>query len=488
MANTDKKQAALDAIQDIIKARLASKMGGMSGGPGGEIDMDIDPDLNTPQAQGMQQPPSNIEINDPDGVLDQQKQNHPQKKQGGSQGQQSQQSQQSNGQQSGESSGESDESGEAGEQQGQQSKGQSGQQSSGKSNKGSAGGEEDKKGLSQDDIDNLGKQETGKPSDDFVKDWNEAMDKFDKDDVSDEDLEKALTDKNTNETAKKAIKLIQDSRDRQLEIDPSVDKRLKMPKNSKVKEYEDSDDESDEDRQKRVTKIQKSFDDTDAVDQDINDIEADIAIKKADAMQAKQQELDRIARKGQLLDFSEFSNDLFNAIKTQIGDSREPEDSFLKPNASYANSDVIMPSQIYDERPEIPTVNVYFDQSGSWGPGDIKKGIDALASIKDFEYQNRVRVNLYYFADHLHDTEKYNGWNEGGTGGFDEVIQNIRDTGATNVLVMTDDDIEYQTNWKNVPVTEVDGCVWYVWRYGSRSHQAPKHLFGAEGTFQYSLK
>ena len=46
MANSDKRQAALDAVQDILKARLASAMGqaGMPEMPGmgGEIDLDID--------------------------------------------------------------------------------------------------------------------------------------------------------------------------------------------------------------------------------------------------------------------------------------------------------------------------------------------------------------------------------------------------------------------------------------------------------------
>jgi hypothetical protein len=52
---------------------------------------------------------------------------------------------------------------------------------------------------------------------------------------------------------------------------------------------------------------------------------------------------------------------------------------------------------------------------------------------------------------------------------------------------MSDSDIEGQTYWSNVPATEVPGCVWYLWKQGSRSRSAVTHLFGAEGTFQYNL-
>lgn len=494
MANSDKRQAALDAVQDILKARLAGQMGGMMGGaPGGEVDMDIDPELNMPQAKGMQQPPMNVEIKDPDGVLAQQKQNHQQQKQGGSQQQKSQQSSdKSSSQDQGQSNGESSDNGNKKQDKpdGKQSGSSSDDKDSQKSDEKKDGkGSDDKKGLTKDDIEKAAKNEPGEKSDEYVKDWNDTIDKFDNNETSDEELEKQASNKNNSKGTKDAISAIQTSRERKLEVDPDYDKRLKLPKNSEIKQFDDSDDgETEEERKERIGKIQKSFDDADAVDQDIKDIEADVAIKQADAMQAKKQELDRIAKKGQLLDFADFSGDLFNAIKTQIDDAREPEDSFFRPNATYANSDVIMPSQVYGEQPMIPTINVYFDQSASWGRSDIQKGIDALASIKDFEYQNRVRVNLYYFANHLHDTENGKGWYENGTQGFPEVVANVRDTGATNVLIMTDDDIEHQTDWRSLPTVEVEGCVWYLWKYGSRSHNAPKHLFGAQGTFQYNLK
>lgn len=78
MANSDKKQAALDAIQDILKARLASKAGHSSGngGQSGSFDLDIDPELDMPQANMANgDDGENVDINDPDGVLDQMKRN-----------------------------------------------------------------------------------------------------------------------------------------------------------------------------------------------------------------------------------------------------------------------------------------------------------------------------------------------------------------------------------------------------------------------------
>lgn len=499
MANSDKRQAALDAVQDILKARLASAMGqaGMPGGmgQGGEHDVDVDPELNTPEATGPQGS-SNIEINDPDDVLGQKKNRQQQQLQsGGSQKQQQKQSDSSGSGNSNGSSGgdsgddESEDSGDSGSSQGGSSKGgknKGSKQSSGSSSGGDAEDDEADEGKDGENE----KPEQLRKSDEYVKDWNDAIDKFDNDETSDSELDKQIKDKDNSKGTKEACAAIKSSRIRKLEIDPSTDERLKMPKNSEVKQFDDSDDEGEEteaERQTRVDKIQKEFDDAEQVQKDLQDIETDIAIKKGDAMRAQKKEIDRVARKGQLMDFQNFGVDLFKSVKSQLAQSRTPDDSYERVNPIYAGSDLLMPGQQYNDKYEKPVINVYFDQSGSWGEGEIKKGIDALSSIRRFEAQHKIKINLFYFADHLHDKAQDARW-EGGTSGFDEVVKHVRDSGANNVIILTDSDIEHQTRWNRTPKVQVKGCVWYLWKNGSRSITAPEYLSGLRDTYQYNLQ
>lgn len=220
-----------------------------------------------------------------------------------------------------------------------------------------------------------------------------------------------------------------------------------MPKNSESKTFDDEDEEgeSEDEQSARVNKIQQDFNDTTQVQKDLQDIETDIAIKKGDAMRAKSKELDRIARKGQLMDFKNFGVDLFKAINSQLKQSNTPEDSYSRINPTYAGSDLLMPGQAYNDKYEKPVINVYFDQSGSWGTADVQKGIDALSSIRRFETQHKIKINLFYFADHLHDNQR-DALYEGSTHGFGEVVRHVRDSGANNVIILTDSDVEHQTN------------------------------------------
>ena len=504
MANSDKRQAALDAVQDILKARLASAMGqaGMPKMPGmgGEIDLDIDPELDTPEANSPQGG-GNVEINDPDDVLGQKKNKQKQQSQsGGSQQQKQKQSgssgQENSGGSSGGDSGDEGDEDDEGDTRDEGDEGNTGDTQSDKSSKGKNSSSKQSRNSSSsgndsgDENGEDGKPEQLKKSDEYVKDWNDAIDKFDNDETSDEELDQQLKDKGNSKGTKDAVSAIKASRIRKLEIDPSTDERLKMPKNSEIKQFDDSDDENEEtevERQTRVDKIQQEFNDAEQVQKDLQDIETDIAIKKGDAMRAQKKEIDRVTKKGQLMDFKNFGVDLFKAVKSQLTQSKTPDDSYDRVNPTYAGSDLLMPGQAYNDKYEKPVINVYFDQSGSWGEGEIKKGIDALSSVRRFEAQHKIKINLFYFADHLHDNPREARW-EGGTGGFDEVVKHARDSGANNVIILTDSDIERQTNWSRTPRVQVKGCVWYLWKNGSRSITAPEYLSGLRDTYQYNLQ
>jgi len=305
-----------------------------------------------------------------------------------------------------------------------------------------------------------------------------------------------LKDLNVKKGALDALRVILASRKKPIEVyqndddDDKETKVMKTPKNSKVMKHEDENPEdgegqgeTPEERQARINRIN----DPAEVEKDVNEIRQDTEIRKGDAIRAKNKELAKATGGNQrLLDFKDFGVDLFRAVKSQISTAKQPEDTYMRPNASYANSDYLMPGQDYPEKRNIPVIDIYFDQSGSWDADDIQKGLDALASIRQFEIRKKVKVNLYYFADHLHDNPRSARW-EGGTSGFDEVLQNIKNTQADNVIIMSDSDIESQTDWGRVSKVEIPGYVWFLWRYGDRSPKATVYLRGRRGTTQYNL-
>lgn len=246
------------------------------------------------------------------------------------------------------------------------------------------------------------------------------------------------------------------------------------------------DDETEDEKKARIDRIN----DTTNNQRDLDNIRQDKNLRDGEILRAKQKEKDEIIKATQgatLQDFSSFSTDLFKAISTQIKTAKHKEDTYRRPNPSYAGTNYLVPGKDYPTKKEIPVVAVYFDQSMSWGASDIKRGLKAISSIARFEKQKRVKLKVYFFANHLHDTPEAARW-EGGTHGFPEVLKHIANPAnkITNAIIITDSDIEYQTNWKNQSAVRVRGCVWFLWGNG-RSLTAPKYLKGDRGTFEYSL-
>lgn len=243
--------------------------------------------------------------------------------------------------------------------------------------------------------------------------------------------------------------------------------------------------------QEKADRIARINDPTD-VEQDIEDIKQDTDLRNAELArkQAKRNAVDDLVNGvsgGSLNDFASFSADLFKAISSQVRQAKHKSDTYRRPNASYAGTPYLLPGKDYLDKKSIPVIGVYFDQSGSWGQAEIKKGIEAIACLHQFEKQKKLKIKLLFFDDHLYDAPEK--CRNGGTGGFPEVLAHINNPAnkIQNVIVLTDSDIQGQTRWDRQPTVSVPGCVWFLWKNGSRSRNAPKHLKGARGTFQYEL-
>ena len=96
--------------------------------------------------------------------------------------------------------------------------------------------------------------------------------------------------------------------------------------------------------------------------------------------------------------------------------------TWRKYNANYANVGLIRPGYRYDPVGKIPVIQIYLDQSGSWGEDDIKLANDILKSIQEFEDKNLLKVQVYYFANHIHDNAAA-ARDEGGTAAGTELMQ-----------------------------------------------------------------
>lgn len=110
----------------------------------------------------------------------------------------------------------------------------------------------------------------------------------------------------------------------------------------------------------------------------------------------------------------------------------------------------------------IPIINFYFDVSGSWTshPDAVEIGKQAVATVKEFKDRGECELNVYYFGNTISNDMYAPGVWDAGTSAWNEILQNIKATGAKNVVLMTDQDMEYQA--ARGPVCKVEGCVWFI--------------------------
>lgn len=186
--------------------------------------------------------------------------------------------------------------------------------------------------------------------------------------------------------------------------------------------------------------------------------------------------------------FQEFLNSLYRAIALQVQTNEVQDDTWSAINRRYSGTGVLKQGQRKNELPDkkIPVIDFYFDQSGSWDEQDIAAGKKAVESLVDMEEKGQIKINIYYFSNHVfNDAESAR--NEGGTRAWNDIVKNVIATQATNVVIMTDSDME---DWWDGPVAlkyTVPGYVWYLWRNGSNAPRLPRDLKGRGGVQQFSF-
>lgn len=315
-----------------------------------------------------------------------------------------------------------------------------------------------------------------------------------------------LTDLEQKQGAVAALSLILQSRAKKLQKISSKDDsddgtagKLKIPKNiEEVEEDPGTSEEqnTDEEEQNRIERVKDQLSGK-AGEQALKQIKQAAEEKKAAAeaekqqkIQAKRDEMNRLDAQAKLLNdlpwgnINLFKQDLKKAIGEQLKIHKNPDQTFRKPNASYAGTKLMAPVFTSVEKRDKVIIHVYFDCSGSISEAGLDKAIEALAELDKFRKQGLCDFKVYYFANNV--TPNRNDV-YGATRAFPEILNNLRNTKAQNAIIITDDDFDDQTDFSALSQLELKGCVWWFWHEKKRAIEAAKYLTARRGTFQYNF-
>jgi hypothetical protein len=182
-------------------------------------------------------------------------------------------------------------------------------------------------------------------------------------------------------------------------------------------------------------------------------------------------------------------------MRDQVIESEEDEETWAVINRRHEDDPTILKkgSRIEDtyEEEGIPTINVYFDQSGSWSDAEITIGEQAINVLKEFHNNDEIKLNRFYISAGGVFTTASAARAFPGAEGWAACLQHIKDSGVNNVVILSDNDLDF-FEYSNRPTgnngkTVVSGCVWWLWKNGSVSHKALKELVGKGGNYQYSF-
>lgn len=246
---------------------------------------------------------------------------------------------------------------------------------------------------------------------------------------------------------------------------------------------------SEEERAAKVKEIQNDLSSA----QTQMELSAEDAAKiraETQAIKARQKEIDKykVKSRGAFKGFQDFLNSLYRAVALQVSTEETRDDTWSAISRRNSGANVLHQGKKINELPnkKIPVIDFYFDQSGSWDEDDIKIGEKAVQSLADMEEKGDIKINIYYFSNHVH-TDAQSARNEGGTRAWNDIVKNVISTQATNVIIMTDSDMEYTWGETQLKYT-VPGYVWYLWKNGDNAPRLPRDLKGRGGTQQFSFK
>ena len=547
--NPEAKQGAIEALQAILDSRKPSgNVGGSMSGSNETIEMD--PNLILPSQKNTPEIPNDldIEIEDEDDVLSQIKQNNPESSQGGSDQLDDASSENNSSTESSEDGSAENTDTDAESSASNEDENKSDESSSESSTEESST-EDDTTNSDEsqtDDVEDDSGEASEIDSDDFDSDSDftdeEDSNSSESDDLEDDDdedesdwldseVQKVYNDiegqskydarrikrERTLQAAKKAL---QDAQSRKVAAPLIKELELAIAELEKLQEATAktlktlSDDEFN-------LLINRVFDAIDAVgDKDLTyttDAERELQVKqvndditsadtqrelsaedaaqiRAETQEVKAREKENAQYKkrssGSFKGFQEFLNSLYRAIALQVQTNEVNNDTWSAINRRYSGTGVLKQGQRKEDLPDrkIPVVDFYFDCSASWTMHDINIGKKAVEALADMEDKGQIKINIYYFSsDVFNDYQSARAM--GSTDGWNSIVKNVIKTQATNVIIMTDEDMDRWWEPMDQPPLSytVPGYVWYLWRDGENAPRLPRDLKGRGGTQQFSF-
>jgi hypothetical protein len=213
------------------------------------------------------------------------------------------------------------------------------------------------------------------------------------------------------------------------------------------------------------------------------------------ALKASEKENDKYRKIKGLPGLDAFRSNLYRAIKDQVIAMEEDEESWAALDRRHEDDpSIIKKGYIKDDVFEegIPTINVYFDQSGSWRDSDIEIGKRAISVINDFHEKGEIKLQIFYMSAGGIFTNAAAARADGRAEGWKAALDHIKSSKVKNVIILSDSDLDH-FEWCNRPtgnngLTRVDGCVWWLWKDSDTSEKALKELKGRQGNFQYQFE
>lgn len=246
---------------------------------------------------------------------------------------------------------------------------------------------------------------------------------------------------------------------------------------------------SDEERQAKAQEIKADLA-SGKTQADLSAEDAAVIRAETQAIKAREKEADKYKPKSRssFQGLSAFMDSLQRGIALQVSYEEERDDTWSAISRRNSGDGILRQGQKINELPnkKVPIIDFYFDQSGSWGADDIEVGNKAVEALAKMQEDGKIKINIYYFSNHVH-TDAASARAEGGTRAWNDIVKNVIATEASNVVIMTDSDME---DWWEGPKAlsyTVAGFVWYLWRNGDNAPRLPRDLKGRGGTMQYSF-
>lgn len=237
--------------------------------------------------------------------------------------------------------------------------------------------------------------------------------------------------------------------------------------------------ETEEERAERIKKTQDMFKNPDI----LKDLESEEEYtKNVEARSARIKSSNKKEIKKFDGNLATFKTDLEKLIASQI--KRVKQLTWKASDPRFEGTGMFRRGKLRRDSIKKPLLIVYVDQSGSWGDSDIRKAMNAVSGLREFEKKGLLKLEVKYFADYVSTSSSISG----STRALPEILKDIRAeqqyNPLINVAVFTDGDFDNQCKFEGQ--LRISGGVWFIFRDGIKSELLLRSLSGKQATRMYT--